>query len=155
MTTTHVGAIRVSVAMIAATLVLPVAACALDRDVESALASSKYVYISTERKDHSYGKPAEIWYFYDKGAVWVASPATTWRARRIKAGRPKAKVAVGKPDGPSFVTTGSLSKDTAMHDVMFKTFAKKYADRWSGYEQKFRDGLKDGSRVLIKYQPVE
>src|ERR1700752_3612103 len=69
---------------------------ALAGNVESELKTSKYVYISTQRKDGSYGKPAEIWFLYHDGAVWVASPTTTWRVKRIRAGRPKAKIAVGK-----------------------------------------------------------
>jgi hypothetical protein len=36
---------------------------------------------------------------------------------------------------------------------MFEAFAKKYADGWSSYEKSFRDGLADGSRTLIKYDP--
>ncbi len=36
---------------------------------------------------------------------------------------------------------------------MFETYAKKYPDRWPSYEQRFRDGMKDGARVLVKYVP--
>lgn len=140
-------------ALVAVVLALPVSAHALSADLEAALKANTYVYIATERKDHSLGKPAEIWFLFHQGAVWVASPPTTWRVKRIKAGRTKVKIAVGNPDGPSFRATGSLSKDTSVHEVMFKTFAEKYKDRWKGYEQRFRDGLKDGSRVLIKYDP--
>jgi hypothetical protein len=144
----------VAAALAAVALTVPVTVLALDADLEKALRSSTYVYISTERKDQSFGKPAEIWFLFHQGAIWVASPPTTWRVKRIKAGRSKAKIAVGKPEGPSFRAIGSLSKDTSVHEVMFKTFAEKYADRWKGYEQRFRDGLKDGSRVLIKYDPM-
>ena len=128
---------------------------ALASTVESELRTSKYVYISTQRKDGSYGKPAEIWFLYHDGAVWVASPTTTWRVKRIRAGRPKAKIAVGKIDGTSFPATGSIVKDEKVYDIMYKTFAEKYPDGWPKYEQRFRDGLKDGTRVLMKYQPSE
>ncbi len=154
--TTHARHRRLAATLIlAATVALPATGRALSSDLESQLKSSTYVYIASERKDHSFSKPAEIWFMYHQGAVWVASPPTTWRVRRIKAGRTKAKIAVGKPDGPTFTATGSLSKDTAVEDVMFRTYAEKYGERWKGYEKRFRDGLKDGSRVLIKYQPAE
>lgn len=135
--------------------VLARVAHALVADVETALRASKYVYVSTQRKDGSFGAPAEIWFLYHQGAVWVASPTTTWRVRRIRAGQSKARIAVGKIDGRSFAATGSIVKDEAVYEVMYRTFAEKYPEGWPKYEQRFRDGLKDGSRVLIKYQPSE
>ena len=121
-------------------------------EIEKGLRESKYVYIATERKSGSFGTPAEIWFLYHEGAVWVASPTTTWRAKRIRAGRTKAKIAVGNAGGPSFDATGSIVKDETVYQVMFRTFAEKYPEGWPKYEQRFRDGLKDGTRVLIKYQ---
>ena len=118
------------------------------------LATAKYVYISSTRKDGSLSKPAEIWFLSHNGAVYVGTPPTTWRARRIKAGRPQAKIWVGKPDGPSFTATGEIVKDPAIEALMFDAYAKKYPDGWPKYEQKFRSGFKDGSRIVIKYTPT-
>ncbi len=123
--------------------------------IKTELANSKYVYISTTRKNGSLSKPAEIWYLYHNGAVYVASPPTTWRVRRIKAGRNQAKIAVGKPDGSSFMATGAVLNEPGVYPVLFDTYAKKYAGDWSKYEEKFRTGLKDGSRVLIKFTPKD
>ena len=131
----------------------PVRSAPLSTEQQKSLESSKYVYIQSARKDGSLGKAAEIWFFPHKGAVWVCSPVTTHRVKRIQAGQAKAKVAIGKPDGPSFSAKGSLVKDPEVNKVMFETFAKKYADEWSSYEKNFRDGLADGSRTLIKYDP--
>ena len=142
-------------AVLAATSMLAGVASAteLPADVRDKLASSTYVYISTQRKDGSFGKPAEIWYMWHEGAVWVGTPPTTWRVKRIKHHRPTAKIAVGKPDGPSFDAVGSIVKDDKVAAKLFETYAKKYPDRWPGYEEKFRTGMKDGSRVLVKYVP--
>lgn len=126
----------------------------LSPELQKALDSSKYVYIQSERKGGALGKPAEIWFMQHDGAVWVASPVTTHRVKRIQAGQKKAKIAVGKPDGPSFDATGSVVKDAEVNKVLFDAFAKKYADGWSSYEKQFRDGLADGSRALIKYEPA-
>ncbi len=125
----------------------------LSPDIEKQLASSKYVYISSQRKDGSFSKPAEIWFLHHKGAVWVASPPSTWRVKRINAGRRGARVSVGTVDGPSFEAVGEIVKDAEVNQLMFDTYAKKYADGWPKYETKFRHGLADGSRVLIRYQP--
>ena len=151
----HVWCLRRAaiVTTIVATLIAVSAHAALSPDLEKALANSKYVYISSTRKDGSMSKPAEIWFMYQNGAVYVASPPTTWRVRRIKAGRPQAKIAVGSPTGPSFTATGTIVNDPSLYPVLFETYAKKYPDGWSSYEDKFRSGLKDGSRVLIKYTP--
>jgi len=129
------------------------ARAALAPAIQAELAHSKYVYIATTRKDGSLGEAAEIWFLYRNGAVYVASPPTTWRVRRIKAGRPQAKIAVGKPDGPSFMATGAVVNEPEIYPVLFETYAKKYPGGWPKFEKKFRSGLKDGSRVLIKYTP--
>jgi len=130
----------------------PRQSAAFSSDQQKALDSAKYVYIQSSRKGGKLSKPAEIWFFPYKGAVWVASPVTTHRVKRIKAGQTKAKIAIGKPDGPSFNAKGSLVKDPEVNKVMFETYAKKYADGWSSYEKQFKDGLTDGSRTLIKYE---
>ena len=144
-----------SAVVMAALLGTSVAAGDLPANVKTELANSKYVYIATTRKDGKLGKPAEIWFMYHNGAVYVASPPTTWRVRRIKAGRTQAKIAVGKPDGPSFVATGAIVNEPDLYPTLFETYAKKYPDGWKNFEEKFRAGLKDGSRVLIKFTPKD
>jgi hypothetical protein len=131
-----------------------VRADALSSETIRALETSPYVYIATQRKDGSFGSPAEIWFMWDQGAVWMASPTTTWRVKRIQAGRTAARIAVGSRSGPSFAARGAIVRDPAAYDRLYATFAKKYPDRWPGYETRFRDGLKDGTRVLMRYDPV-
>ncbi len=131
-----------------------IAAAPLGPEIEHALASSTYVYIASERKDGSFGTPAEIWFMWDDGAVWVASPPTSWRAKRIRAGRMKARITVGTKNGPTFTAEGSFVRDPAVYERLFATYAKKYPDGWRSYEARFRDGLKNGSRVLMRYRPI-
>jgi hypothetical protein len=146
-------AVLLAAALVVA-LVRPASAdVALAPEVVRALEQSPYVYIATERKDGSFSPPAEIWFMWDQGAVWMASPVTSWRAKRIRAGRPKARIFVGKRDGPMLTATGTFVRDPAAYDRLYATFAKKYPDGWSRYEAKFREGLKDGSRVLMRYVP--
>ncbi len=132
----------------------PAHAADLGPEITRALESSTYVYIATQRKDGGFGAPAEIWFMYDQGSVWVASPATTWRVKRIRAGRSAARIAVGTKDGPRFDATGELVRDPAAYERLYATFAKKYPDGWPKFEARFRDGLQDGSRVLIRYRPL-
>ncbi len=117
------------------------------------LATSTFVYISSTRKDGSLSQPAEIWFFYHKGAIYVGTRPTSWRVRRIKAGRPQAKIWVGKPDGPSFMATGAIVDEPDVYEPMFATYAQKYPERWPKFEQDFHTGFKNGNRVLVKYTP--
>ncbi|MCY4389958.1 MAG: hypothetical protein OXC18_22915 [Desulfurellaceae bacterium] len=123
-------------------------------ELQQALDSSKYVYIQSERKSGELGSKAEIWFFEHDGAVWVGTPKSTYRVRRIQAGRTKAKVWIGSRDGQSFEATGSLVKDDAVNEIMFKAFAEKYPDGWPTYEEGFRSGFADGSRTLVRYDPA-
>jgi hypothetical protein len=142
-------------AALAAVLAVPGVAPAteLPAAVRDQLASSPYVYIATQRKSGGFGTPAEIWFMWYQDAVWVGTPPTTWRVKRIKHGRPAAKIAVGKPDGPSFDAVGTIVHDPAIAAHLFATYAKKYPDRWPSYAERFETGMKDGSRVLVKYVP--
>lgn len=118
------------------------------------LGEAKFVYIQSTRKDGTLSKPAEIWFAVMDGALWVGSSPESWRAKRIRWGRPQAKIAIGSVDGPSFRATGSFVKDPAMYQKFCDQLAGKYPEKWSRWEQSFREGLKSGERVLIRYAPV-
>src|SRR5215467_8797210 len=138
----------------AAVLALTVAAAtwaALPPDVDKALHDAKFVYISSERKSGEWSKPAEIWFYYDGSAVYVGTRPTSWRVKRIKAGRKKARIAVGKPSGPSFEATGKLVKDPALEQKLMAAFAKKYPEGWATHAESFREGFRTGERVLVAY----
>jgi len=138
---------------VAFTLVTAAGAAALSPDVDKALHDAKYVYIQSERKSGQLGKPAEIWFYYDGKAVYVGTPPTSWRVRRIKAGRKKAHIAVGKADGPAFDATGEVVKDAAAEQKMMDEYARKYPEGWARFADKFREGFKSGERVLVRYTP--
>jgi hypothetical protein len=129
------------------------ATAAPSSELERALRESKYVYVQSERKGGELGKPAEIWFFYDQGAAWVGTRPTSWRVRRIKAGRKRARIAVGKTDGPAFDATAEVVRDAAMEQKLMEEFAKKYPEGWSRFAESFRDGFKTGDRVLVRYTP--
>ena len=129
-------------------------AAALSADLEKALRESQYVYIQSERKTGALGKPAEIWFMYDGGAVLVGTPQTAWRVKRIKAGRKRAHIAVGKPDGPGFDATGELVHDAAAEQRLLAEFGRKYPEGWQRFADRFRDGFKSGDRVIVRYTPA-
>lgn len=145
--------LRCCAAAVLALAVFATSAGAVSAEVEDLLKKSEYVYISSTRKDGTLGKPAEIWFLYHDGAVWVGTSPKSWRVKRIKWGRPAAKISVGKPDGPAFSATGEVVADAEAQALLMKTFAEKYPGGWKSHEEKFRTGFADGSRVLVKYTP--
>jgi hypothetical protein len=138
----------------AVALLFPGYVAALSSAIDEGLRTSTFVYISSTRKDGTLSKPAEIWFMFHDGSVYVGTSPKSWRAKRIGWKRPQAKIWVGKPDGPSFTATGTFVKDEAAQKLLLETFAKKYPDGWGRWEKSFREGFKDGSRVLIKYSPL-
>jgi hypothetical protein len=129
------------------------AAAALSPELDRALRESKYVYVQSERKSHELGKPAEIWFHYDGKAVYVGTPPTSWRVRRIKAARTRARIAVGKADGPAFEAKGEVVRDPAVEQKLMEDYAHKYPEGWTRFADKFREGFKSGERVLVRYTP--
>ena len=125
----------------------------LSPELDRALHEAKYVYIRSERKSGELGKAAEIWFYYDGKVVYVGTPPTSWRVRRIKHGRPKARIAVGKADGPAFEARGEVVHDAAVEQRLMDEYARKYPEGWSRFADKFRDGFKSGERVLVRYTP--
>lgn len=121
--------------------------------LEKALREARYVYIQSERKTGELGTPAEIWFLYHDGAVYVGTRPTSFRVRRIQAKRTRARVAVGKIDGPAFDATGELVRDPTIEQKMLAAYAAKYPDGWKTYEKQFRDGFARGDRVLVRYRP--
>ena len=128
---------------------------ALTTDESRELADATYIYLSSTRKDGSLSKPAEIWFQVIDGAIYVGTRPDSWRAKRLGWGRDGAKIWIGKRDGPSLRATGAFVKDPALYQRFCDGLAAKYPKTWPRYEKGFREGLPDGSRVLIRYTPVE
>ena len=145
-------AIRLLV-LLALLLTAASAGAALSPELDRALRDSKYVYVQSERKSGELGRPAEIWFFYDGKAVYVGTRPTSWRVRRAKAGRRRARVAVGKVDGPAFDATAEVVHDPAIQKELLAAYPKKYPDGWSRFADEFRKGFETGDRVLVRYTP--
>lgn len=142
--------------MAAWVLLLAVAAplrAELAPEQRKALAEARYVYIQSERKGGELGKPAEIWFFIDRDVLYVGTRPQSWRVKRIKAGRPRARIAIGSPTGPSFEATGAVVRDPAIEARLMEAFAAKYPEGWPRHAAGFREGFRTGQRVLVGYTP--
>ena len=140
-------------ALVLALAVVATAHAGLSPETERALREAKYIYIQSERKSAELGKAAEIWFYWDGKAVYVGTPPTSWRVRRLKRGRSRARIAVGKADGPTFEARGEVVHDAATEQRLMEEYARKYPEGWARFADKFRDGFKSGERVLVRYTP--
>ncbi|MGI9432341.1 MAG: hypothetical protein ACR2PQ_09015, partial [Myxococcota bacterium] len=57
-------------------------------------------------------------------------------------------------EAPTYDSAASFDADAAVREKALEAFGKKYPDEWSKWGPRFRDGLADGSRVLIRYEPA-
>lgn len=140
-------------ALLACAAAAPAEAGTLSPEMKQHLETSEYVYVSSQRRDGTFSPPAEIWFFLHDGAVWVGTRNTSWRVKRIRAGRPAAKVHAYMPSGPSFDATAAVVEDPAIWKLMFAAYAKKYPAGWKAHAEKFSAGVADGSYVLVRYTP--
>jgi hypothetical protein len=141
-------------------------ALALPDATRSALDASPLVYVSPLRKDGSESTcHGEVWFVRDGADVLVVTAAERWKARSLLAGLDRARLWVGDfgvwtraggrfREGPSFLAKASFEKDAAARERALAAFGAKYPDEWGKWGSRFRGGLADGSRVLIRYGPV-
>ena len=132
--------------------------------LRGALAASPLVYVSPLRKDGSESAcHGEVWFVAEGDDVLIVTAADRWKAKAIAAGRDRARLWVGdfgvwtRADGkwqnaPSFTARASFEKDAAARARALEAYGKKYPDEWDKWGPRFRTGLADGSRVLIRYR---
>lgn len=156
----------------AATAVLPrlarADASALSPAARAALGTSPLVYVSTLKRDGREGHcHAEVWFVGDGDSALVVTSAKAWRAQAIAKGLTRARLWVGDHGvwdpslrtrafevAPSFVAEARLEPAQATHDHALTLFGSKYTREWGSWGPRFKNGLADGSRVLIRYRAV-
>ena len=141
------------------------AAYELSNAAKNALDTSPLVYISPLTSDGSESScHAEVWYVADDEDVLVVTASNRWRAEAVGKGLDRARLWVGdhgvwKRSGgkfkssPSFLANASIEKNPKAQEKALASFGAKYPDGWDKWGPRFRDGLADESRVLIRYAP--
>ena len=152
-------------AIAAAPLPLRAATTLPDATLHS-LGASQTIYITPLKKGGAESKcHAEVWFAYYGGSIFVVTSSKAWRARAISLGFTQARMWVGEfgvwqrateafRKAPELTATGALVADTATQSEVLDKFGAKYRAEWSSWGPKFRNGLKDGSRVMLRYSPV-
>jgi hypothetical protein len=141
---------------------------ALSAAARAALGSSSLVYVSPLKRDGSESHcHAEVWFAGDGESALVVTSAKAWRAQAVGKGLARARLWVGDHGvwdpslktrdfeaAPSFVAEASLERAPATHDHALVLFGAKYTREWGSWGPRFKNGLADGSRVLIRYRAV-
>ena len=134
----------------------------------AAIETSKLIYITPIKSD---GKEsschAEVWFYADGADLLVVTKEELWRSQSVKRGLDRARIWVGdhgvwkRSDGafrnaPTFLAeAGHISSDAKAVGRTLNAMDAKYADEgWSTYGPRFKQGLADGSRVLLRYRPI-
>lgn len=108
---------------------------------------------------------AEIWFASVDGAMYVVTAAEAWRAEAVRQGLSGARIWVGDvgpwrgADGrykalPAVEARASLEADAAVHSRVLAAMGAKYSAEWDTWGPRFRNGLADGTRVMLKYEPT-
>jgi len=141
-------------------------AATVEGAVQKALEKSDTIYITPLKKDGAESScHAEVWFTYHGSEIYVVTASDAWRARAVSSGLKQARMWVGEfgewkdskeayRKAPELTATGALVTDAAVQSQVLDSFGKKYYVQWVGFGPKFRNGLKDGSRVMLRYTPT-
>lgn len=130
-----------------------------------ALRESPLIYLSPYRSDGTLSRcQSELWFYAEGTTVFVVTARKAWRARAVAQGLHRARVWVGdvgvwrRSDGayrelPHFDAVAGSLDDPVLQNEILPRFAQKYAgDGWRRWDDRWRQGLADGSRVMLQYQ---
>jgi hypothetical protein len=142
-------------------------AAALGPELVGALSKSPLVYISPLAKDGKESRcHGEVWFAWDRESVVIVTGKDAWKARALARGRERARIwvadfgrirwdAAGKlATAPHFEARARIDSDPETFARVVPIYARKYPDEWADtWEPRFRKGIADGTRVLIRYTP--
>ena len=132
-----------------------------------ATAESALIYLSPLQSNGALSRcQAEVWFVSDGPDMCVVTDKDAWRAKAVEQGLAPTQVWVGdvglwqKSDGayknlPSMRAGASFERNADKHAQLLSVFGRKYAREWDTWGPRFKKGLADGSRVMLRYTPAE
>jgi len=106
---------------------------------------------------------AEVWFVHYKEEIYIVTKADAWRAEAIRRGLRFASIWIGEfgpwkkaenryRSAPHLTIEGRFETDTAAQSQILDVYGVKYADEWGSWGPRFKQGLADGTRVMLRYQ---
>lgn len=139
----------------------------LARETRSALHASRLVYVSPLMRDGSESHcHAEMWFVAEGEGLLAITSCAGWRARALRRGLTRARIWIGEygtwidsggkfRGGPTFDAFGRADANVTSHERALAAFATKYGADWKHWGPRYKAGLEDGSRVLIRYSATD
>ena len=137
----------------------------LSAELLTALRESALVYLSPLQDDGRLSHcQAEVWFAYVDDAIYVVTASDAWRALAIDRGLQHTQVWVGdvgqwaSSDGaylelPKLRADAAFERDANAQGRVLESMGEKYSAEWPVWGPRFRNGLADGSRVMLRYRP--
>jgi hypothetical protein len=135
-------------------------------DAKSAMKDSALIYLTPIKSDAQESKcQAEVWFAHDGVDMYVCTGVNTWRAKAAANGLNRARIWVGdlgewKGTQGKYKTLPQLDAeatvviDKSVEEKALQLLGDKYSLEWIVWGPRFRKGLSDGSRVMLRYRPL-
>lgn len=132
-------------------------------EVASSLQTSPLVYLSPIHPTGALSNcQSELWFVVDGVDVLVVTSSQSWRVRALRRGLNTARFWVGdvgvasQSAGrylglPTIDATGRIDNNTDHHERAFVLFGEKYKTAWLFWKRRFKRGLAEGTRTMIRY----
>lgn len=132
--------------------------------IEEGLQSSDLVYLSPIRSNGALSKcQAEVWFVQDNSDVVVVSRGASWRVQAARQGLTRTRLWIGdvgvwtRNEGqyltlPTIDAEANIESDPKVHARILEIFGNKYRASWLFWRGRFKKGLKNGSRVMLRYR---
>lgn len=134
--------------------------------LERAMAESDLIYLTPLKSDGSESRcQAEVWFASYDADLYVVTSSQAWRAQAVTQGLTRTRVWVGdvgvwSDSGgryralPRVEAQASIVVEAGVHDAVLDVMGDKYRASWLVWGPRFRNGLADGSRVMLRYRPT-
>jgi hypothetical protein len=106
-----------------------------------------------------------VWFSHIGMTMYVVTAVDTWRARAVRQGLNRARIWIGdlgvwgNTNGryknlPMVDAVASIETDPIEQARALDAMGDKYPLQWILWGPRFRKGVSDGSRVMLRYQPA-
>ena len=136
------------------------------QSLEQAMEESDLIYLTPLKSDGSESRcQAEVWFARHDADLFVVTSSDAWRARAVERGLTRTRVWVGdvgvwSDSGggyralPQIEADASVVADADVQNAVLDVMGDKYRMSWLVWGPRFRNGLSDGSRVMLRYHPA-